>query len=149
MKKTIFVTILMAAMLNCAQAQKKPPGPAGGTTQALMDLENRWVDALVRSDAEAIDSMFADSYVETDEQDQRNDKQGVLAALKSGDLKLKSIKLSDLRVHDYGNAAVVTGSAKQAGDFKGQPLPGKLIFTDTFVRQKGKWRAVASHRSAV
>jgi ketosteroid isomerase-like protein len=149
MKKTIFVAILMAAMLNCAQAQKKPTGPASGTTQVLVDLENRWVDALVKSDAEAIDSMFADSYVETNEQNQRNDKQAVLAALKSGDLKLKSIKLSDLRVYDYGNAAVVTGSAEQAVDFKGQPLPAKLIFTDTFVRLKGKWRAVASHRSAV
>ena len=147
MKKTIFVAILMAAMLNCAQAQKKPTGPASGTTQVLVDLENRWVDALVKSDAEAIDSMFADSYVETNEQNQRNDKQAVLAALKSGDLKLKSIKLSDLKVNLYGDAAVVIGTAMQEGSFLGGPIATKIIFTDTFAKQNGKWRAVASHRS--
>jgi hypothetical protein len=48
----------------------------------------------------------------------------------------------------YGDAAVETGSASQAGTFKGQPLIAAIIFTDTFVRQYGKWRAVASHRSA-
>jgi ketosteroid isomerase-like protein len=103
----------------------------------------------VKSDTAAIDSIFADTHVDTNEQGQRSNKQAVLAVLKSGDLKLKSIKLSDLRVYAYGNAAVVTGSAEQIGDFKGQPLPAKLIFTDTFVRQNGKWRAVASHRSAI
>lgn len=72
---------------------------------------------------------------------------GVLAAVKSGDLKIQSIKLSDMKVQVYGDAAVVIGSAAQAGNFKGQPLTAKIIFTDTFVKRNGKWMAVASHRS--
>jgi len=47
----------------------------------------------------------------------------------------------------YSDAAVVTGAAVQAGTFKGQPLMPKIVFTDTYIRQNGKWRAVASHRS--
>ena len=61
---------------------------------------------------------------------------------------MESIKLSDMRVYAYEDAAVVTGSAVQAGTFKGQPATAKIIFTDTFVRKNGKWKAVASHRSA-
>jgi hypothetical protein len=30
---------------------------------------------------------------------------------------------------------------------QGQPLAGKIVFTDTFVRH-GDWKAVASHRTA-
>lgn len=102
----------------------------------------------MKSDIATLESIFADTYVDTDEHGQRSDKQGVLSVLKSGELKLESIKLSDMRVYDYGDAAVVTGSAAQAGNFKGQPITARITFTDTFIRQNGKWRAVASHRSA-
>jgi ketosteroid isomerase-like protein len=148
MKKMVFVVMLAAAVLASAQAQKKGTGEgSNGSSQALIDLENKWVDGLVKSDTATLDSIFADTYVDTDEHSQRSDKQGVLAVIKSGDLKLQSIQLSDMRVYDYGDAAVVTGSAEQKGNFKGQPLTAKVIFTDTFVRKNGKWRAVASHRS--
>jgi hypothetical protein len=150
MKPTISVLLLAMAVL--APAQIKKNGPAQGTDatrQALINLENRWVSALMKSDAATLDSVFADTYVDTDEQSHRSDKQGVLSVLKSGELKIESIKLSDMQVYDYGDAAVVTGSASQVGNFKGQPLTVTIIFTDTFVRQNGKWRAVASHRSAV
>jgi ketosteroid isomerase-like protein len=150
MKHTITVLLLAMAVLMPAQTQKN--GPVQGTDatkEALINLENKWVDALVKSDAATLDSILADTYVDTDEQSHRSDKQGVLAVLKSGELKIASIKLSDMQVHVYGDAAVVTGSASQAGNFKGQPLTAAIIFTDTFIRQNGKWRAVASHRSAV
>jgi ketosteroid isomerase-like protein len=150
MKHTISVLLLAMAVL--APAQTKKNGPAQGTdatTEALINLENRWVGALMKSDAAALDSIFADTYVDTDEHSHRSDKHGVLSVMKSGELKIESIKLSDMQVYDYGDAAVVIGSASQVGNFKGQPLTTAIIFTDTFVRQNGKWRAVASHRSAV
>jgi ketosteroid isomerase-like protein len=150
MKPTIAVLLLALAFLTPAQTQKSPPVQrTGATTQALIGLENKWVDALVKSDAAALDFIFAPTYVDTDEHSQRSDKQGVLSALKSGDLHIASIKLSDLQVHVYGDAAIVIGAAAQAGNFKGQPLTPKIIFTDTFIKQDGKWKAVASHRSAV
>jgi ketosteroid isomerase-like protein len=150
MKHTITVLLLAMAVLMPAQTQKN--GPVQGTDatkEALINLENKWVDALVKSDAATLDSILDDTYVDTDEQSHRSDKQGVLAVLKLGELKIASIKLSDMQVRVYGDAAVVTGSASQAGNFKGQPLTAAIIFTDTFIRQNGKWRAVASHRSAV
>jgi ketosteroid isomerase-like protein len=150
MKSTIVVLLLALAFLTPAQTpQSRPAQETRVATQALIDLENKWVDALVQSDAAALDSIFVDTYVDTDEHSQRSDKQGVLSVLKSGDLHIASIKLSDMQVHVYGDAAVVIGAAAQAGNFKGQPLTAKIIFTDTFIKQNGKWRAVASHRSAV
>jgi hypothetical protein len=34
------------------------------------------------------------------------------------------------------------------GDFQGQPLAAKIVFTDTFVRRGNDWVAVASQRTA-
>jgi ketosteroid isomerase-like protein len=150
MKHAITVLLLAIAVVTPAQTHKNEPARGtDATTQALMNLENKWVDALMKSDTATLDSLFADFYVDTDEHSHRSDKQGVLAVLKSGELKLESIRLSDMQVHIYGDAAVVIGSSAQSGNFKGQPLAATIIFTDTFVRQNGKWRAVASHRSAV
>jgi ketosteroid isomerase-like protein len=147
MKHTI--TILLLAITVLTPAQTKKNEAVQGTDATTDALENRWVGALMRSDTATLDSIFADTYVDTDEHSHRSDKQGVLSVLKSGELKIASIKLSDMQVYDYGDAAVVTGSASQAGNFIGQPLTAAIIFTDTFVRQNGKWRAVASHRSGV
>ena len=116
-------------------------------SQELIQLENKWAKALVKSDTETLSSIFGDSYVDTDEHSHRSGKEGVLSFLKSGDLKLDSIKLSDMQVHLYGDAAVVTGTAIQSGSFLGGPVAARIIFTDTFIKQNGKWRAVASHRS--
>jgi ketosteroid isomerase-like protein len=148
----LILTVLLLAMAVLMRGQADKNGPEQGTNatrQALINLENRWVGALMKSDTSTLDSILADTYVDADENSHRTDKQGVLSALKSGELKMASIRLSEMQVYDYGDAAVVTGSASQAGSFKGQPLTTKIIFTDTFIRQNGKWKAVASHRSAV
>lgn len=148
MRYTIVAVLLAVAVAVSAQTARKEGAPgAEATGQALKDIENKWVEALAKADTTTLDSILADTYVDTDEQSHRSDKNGVLSVLKSGDLKIGSIKLSDMKVEVYGDAAVVTGSAVQKGSFKGQPLPANVIFTDTLIKRSGKWRAVASHRS--
>jgi ketosteroid isomerase-like protein len=153
MKPVITVLLLVMALFTPAQTPNKQNQPAPGNdattqAQALFALENQWVDALVKSDVATLDSIFADTYVDTDEHTHRSDKQAVLSVLKSGDLHIVSIKLFDMHANPYGDAAVVIGTAAQVGNFKGQPLTSTIIFTDTFIKQNGKWKAVASHRSA-
>ncbi|MCU1242236.1 MAG: hypothetical protein JWO71_2962 [Candidatus Acidoferrum typicum] len=148
MKYTTPVLLLALAVGGFAGAQEKQARQGNdAATRALIDVENKWVEALVKSDIATLDSIFADTYVDTDEHSHRTDKEGVFSVLKSGDLKLDSLKLFDMHVHLYGDAAVVIGSSAQAGSFLGGPLATNIIFTDTFVKQNGKWKAVASHRS--
>ncbi len=129
------------------------PAPTTKATQTpsniatLIDLEYRWANALQTGDTATLESILDDTYVDTDEMGRRTDKPGVLAAVRSGDLKMNSIKLSGVQVHESGTTAVVTGRAAQDGSYKGQPLTESVVFTDTFVMQHGAWRAVGSHRS--
>src|ERR1700737_3569019 len=97
----LFLTaVLMAAF---AQTSDQKSAKSAGTEQALKELENRWVGALAKGDAAAVNSVLADGYVETDETRAVNDKQGVLGALKSGDLKFDSLTADDMQVHQYGD----------------------------------------------
>jgi hypothetical protein len=83
--------------------------------QPVLDLQHRWVAALVKADTAALDTILADSYVDTDESGSRFAKADVLAALKSGDLELASITLLETHVHRYGDSAVLTGASTQTG----------------------------------
>ena len=113
-----------------------------------MFLERKWLAALVTKDYAALNEILDDSYMDTDETGVRNDKNGLLAAIKSSDLQMTSIKLSGMLIHSFGIAAVATGKADQAGTFKGQAVAPYVSFTDTFVLMNGAWKVVASHRSA-
>ena len=147
-RKVIVVLAVALASLGGSLAQNNLGAPHGDVSQTLRDLENRWVEALVKADTTKLDQILVNTYVDTDEEGNRTDKRGVVAALKSGELKMASITLSDMHVGTYGDAAVVTGAAAQTGAFRGQPLVPRVVFTDTFVLHNGKWRAAASHRSA-
>jgi hypothetical protein len=123
--------------------------PSGDAAHSILDLQHRWVEALVKADTAALDTILADSYVDTDESGSRFDKRGVLAALKSGDLKLESITLLETHVQRYGDSAVLTGASAQSGAFGGQPIAPKILFTATVVLQNGEWKAAAAHRTAI
>jgi Domain of unknown function (DUF4440) len=122
---------------------------SGDPVQPILDLQHRWVEALVKADAAALGVILVDSYVDTDESGSRLSKAGVLAALKSGDLRLTSITLLETHVNRYGNSAVLTGTSAQTGAFQDKAIAPKILFTATLVLQNGKWRAVAAHRTAV
>jgi hypothetical protein len=80
MKSTIAISLLAPALLPPAQTPKGQPGQGTDAitqAQALFALENKWVAALMKSDTATLDSIFADSYVDTDEQSHRSDKPAV------------------------------------------------------------------------
>ena len=114
---------------------------------ALIALENEWIAALQKSDTESLSKVLAAGFVDTDETGHRSSKAAVLDALRSGALKIRKLQLSDMKVHLYGDAAVVTGASTQDGTYEGSPLAPRIVFTDTFIRKGGTWQAVASQRT--
>lgn len=144
-----FIFILVVGLATVAVAETAKKTVKEDTKQTLIALENKWADALLKGDAASLDVILSDDYIETNENGVRNHKSDILALVKSGDLKLQSLKFSDLEVHDYGIAAVVTGTGEQKGTYKGKAFEDKLAFTDTFVKTHGQWMAVATGLSPV
>ena len=67
MKRTIALLVLVVGFVAVSQAQKDRTGQASdAATQALISVENNWVDVLVKSDMTALESILADTYVDTD-----------------------------------------------------------------------------------
>jgi hypothetical protein len=127
------------------RAKKRSDNPA----QPILDLQHRWVEALLKADTDALDALLEDTYVDTDESGVRFDKPAILAALQAGDLKLDAITLLETEVYMYGNSAVLIGAAAQSGSFQGKPIAPMILFTATLILRNRKWTAVAAHRTAL
>jgi ketosteroid isomerase-like protein len=122
---------------------------SGDPVQPIFEVQHRWVEALAQADIATLDDILLDSYVDTDESGCRLAKPAILAALKSGDLKLESITLLETQVHRHGNSAVLIGTSAQTGALHGKPIAPKILFTAFMVLRNRKWKAVAAHRTAV
>ena len=101
--------------------------------QPILEVQHRWVEALLKADTAILDRILEDTYVDTDESGCRSDKRAILAALTSGDLKLESITLLENEVYRYGNSAVLIGASAQTGSFRGKPIAPKILFTATLI----------------
>jgi LemA protein len=76
-------------------------------------------------------------------------KRGDLKSM-TGDIAFTQFKIDDLQVRLYGDTAIVVGQGTiRAHEGKQNLLGGKFVWTDTFVKQHGTWKVVASQVSPV
>jgi ketosteroid isomerase-like protein len=122
-----------------------------GEEQQLVKVENDWSAAVVKHDAASLQGFYADEYVSTDSDGMVRNKAQDIANFTSGATKLASYKLDDLKVHVYGDVAVVTGRNTVKGSLKdtSEDVTGHYRFTDVFVKRGGRWQCVASQGSRI
>ena len=140
MKKLVYGVLGLLMILGSAVAQQK----AATDEAVLKAMEDKWSAANLKGDAAALSAIFADTFVSTESDGTVRTKAEVVGALKSGEIKFLASKSSEMKVFLYGDAGVVTG--RWAGKFivKGKTVDTVERFTDTYVRQNGQWRCVAT-----
>jgi ketosteroid isomerase-like protein len=68
----------------------------------------------------------------------------------TGDIVFSEFKIHDLQVRLYGDTGIVVGEGIiKARKEKEDLLGGKFVWTDTFVKQGGQWKVVASQITPV
>lgn len=149
MKNSFFALLALSACMVIAPAQTKSEPKAPSASSAIADelkqMENDWLAALKNRDDSKLGEILADSWVGQGWDGQVSDKKKALADLKAPANSLDTFEMGPIRVRVFGNTAVVTGSDVEKSAYKGKDTSGKYIWTDVFVKQDGKWRAVASH----
>jgi ketosteroid isomerase-like protein len=136
-------------LLSLSLAAGQDASKTSGLEDQIKKHEQNWAQATVKEGAAAVDRYEADDIITTDPSGRVTDKAQDRLDLSSGDLKINSEELSDLKVHIYGNTAVAAGANIVKGMYKGQDINGKYRFTDTWVKQDGKWQVVASQYTKV
>ena len=129
---------------EAAGAASPPQGQSSAQAeQEVRELELRRFKALTDQDTAALDQILSDGLTYTHSSAHVDTKATYIALIRSGELKYVSIVPDELKVRVYGNAAVITGRAEFKSESHGQAATMQLRFTDTYVRQNGRWQMVA------
>ena len=79
-----------------------------------------------------------------------SDKKQAIAILCSGKYKVTSMSPPrDMKVRFFGDVAVVTGAGEEKSTFQGKDTSGTWVWTDVWVKRKGKWQTLASQATPV
>ncbi len=134
---------LLAPVAFGQEKQQKTKPAAKGAEQMLIDLEQKWVDAFQNKDAVAIEQIEAPGYVFVNAKGQITGKAEDVADAKNGAYEAQ-FRLENLKVHLFGDTAVVTGQNVIKGKYKGEDVTGTYAFVDTWIKRGGQWQAAAS-----
>ena len=146
MKRRIMLAAALAVLL---MAFRSPAIKAAATDQEqILQLERDWTHSFVSMDIAANERILADDFIGTEPAGRRVKKSDILAELKTGEpLESAHLNEDDVTIRFFGETAVVNGSStwQRKSDAKnGHYMMGRYIWTDVFVKRKGKWQVVAS-----
>jgi ketosteroid isomerase-like protein len=117
--------------------------------QALIKVQHDWAEARIkggdsytrRLEAENCTVVWPDGSIANKRED--------LASMIGG-IVFTEFKIHDLQVRLYGETGIVVGQGTiKAHEGKQNLLGGKFVWTDTFIKQDGEWKVVASQVTPV
>jgi len=117
------------------------------TGAQIIALENAWTEAEVHNDADALDKLMAETVVITQPDGSIQTKAETLSYVRDKSNHWDTVVSENMKVHVYGDAAIVTGTYHEKGTSAGKAFDNHGIFTDTWIHRDGKWRCVAGHDS--
>ena len=140
----ILMFVLTFVMPWPAHAQvRAAPSATPPAAQQLLRLEDGWTTALVKRDSAFFRRNLHADYVYSDERG-TFDKEQVIAEQLGGTDTVTSAENQNMRAHVHGSAAAVTGILIVRGQGKDGPFEHHYRYTDSFVRERGRWLMFAS-----
>src|SRR6266849_992116 len=115
MSRMLFLVVLSSGILFAQQ-----PSPSEGDEKRIVALENIWNQAQLSHDATAMGSMIHPDFVFTDFDGTVMAKPQFLASIRDISNTVILEVSDDMKVHRFGDTAVVTGSTHEKGKQKGK-----------------------------
>src|SRR5436190_21529377 len=149
MRRALLIAVLVLTVTPMGVAQKQSATGSHQTSveEVIKKLDNERIQAQIHADATALDRIYAADFIGVGPSGRVRTKPQVISDFTSGDLKVQSITIDDVKVRVYGNTAVETGRSTMIGEDKGQTVPRDTRFIRVWVKEQGRWRLVANHYS--
>jgi hypothetical protein len=143
------VTLATAALVLSAAALKNASA-AGDATAEITAIENASVKADLGVDKAFYDKTLMKDWMMGDSSGKWYSKADIMKMMDdSKDNKFNSEKLSDIKVSTYGDTAIARYKDTYDAVVEGKHRMRTVITTDTFVKEGGGWKEVASHSSTI
>jgi ketosteroid isomerase-like protein len=127
-------------------AQTRPP--SDGEIQ-IKQLERAWNQAEAKHDVAAVKSIVGDTLSYIDFDGSIMTKSEYLEDVTKTSYQADHLYDEGLKVNVYDNAAVAVGVYRETGTSKGKAYTHRVRFTDTWIKEGGVWRCVASQNTLI
>lgn len=117
--------------------------------QTLIRIQHQWAEARLNRDSTFARQIEADDFTVVWPDGQIVSKQDDVKSYGAEGAAFSEFNISNLNVRFYGDTAIVVGQGSVKGRTPTKDLSGKYVWTDTFVKQNGAWKAVASQVGSV
>jgi ketosteroid isomerase-like protein len=102
-------------------------------------LEQVWNEAHLKSDAAALDALWADDLTVIVPAMAPMSKADALSFAKSGRMKFSRYETTDLTVRNFGDFAIVSGNLFRSRTLGGTLREDRWQFMKVYARRSGKW----------
>ena len=119
------------------------------TTTEIRSLGQRWVDAELRGDTDALDTLAVADFTLVGPLGFILTRQQWLDRFSNGDFEMHSLTWDEVEVRDYGTAAIAIGRQTQQASYRGAPSDSQFRVTHIAVRVDDRWMLAGMHLSPI
>jgi ketosteroid isomerase-like protein len=120
---------------------------AAGEDEAIFQTEREICVAYLKGDVDAIARNVMEDYTVTNSRGEITGRDQDIDDAKKRDPKYEIFENHEMKVRVHGSTAVVTGRTHLKGISGGKLFDSEIQFTDTLIKDKGRWRLLAVHAS--
>jgi ketosteroid isomerase-like protein len=147
--RAILRSICVLSVVTFAPAFGADAPQPSAEESRVMQVTQDACDAFLRGDAAAAGALLAPGFTLVDSRAKVQTRDEVLAEVRSRDPRYDEFRNHSMTARVFGNAAIVQGITSVKGRSGEHSFDVNVRFTDTLVRERGKWRLIVSHVTAI
>jgi ketosteroid isomerase-like protein len=136
-------------LLVCCASSFATDAPPTREQQHVMQVTQDACKAFLEADLAAVEALLAPGFTLVNSSAVVQSREEVLAEIRNRDPVYTEFRNHDMTARVFGDAAIVQGITTVRGKSAGNAFDVNVRFTDTLIREKGKWRIVVSHVTAL
>jgi len=109
----------------------------------IIESEHQWAESVATGDSSVVERILADDFIGVDPKGGSYNKAKMVSDTRDAPKYFVSNHANEVKVRFYGDTAVAQGDETWERR-SGEPLRGRFVWTDTWVRRNGKWQIVAA-----
>lgn len=122
---------------------------SNSVVEQILAMEQRRCDALLAGDVEALADLLSEGLIFAHATARYEDKQTLLAKMGSGDIVYKTLRISETRVEDLGDTALLVSRLSAAVTVDGQAKEIDNMTLSVWHREGDQWRLLAYQPTAI
>jgi len=138
LKRRACITIACLAVCGCTQQRDMRDAE-----RYIIESEHQWAESVATGDSSVVERILADDFIGVDPKGGSYNKAKMVSDTRDAPKYFVSNHANEVKVRFYGDTAVAQGDETWERR-SGEPLRGRFVWTDTWVRRNGKWQIVAA-----